>query len=250
MIRRAGNLERPPGLEPLAPRPLKIVKSSFMAPPFAKTNVLPVFPSFIWKAELAAETREAIRARLAPWLQEAMHAEPPLEPGESWQSGHDLHRLEAFRDLVAAVDRLARSVLGFLKIADATLVITGLWANVNAPGAGHPRHSHPNNFLSGAYYVDVAPGADSINFHDPRVQASVVRPPVTDLTGENADQAVVQVETGSLIMFPAWLEHSVDPNRSKGRRISLSYNMMFALYAETLSRPLWEGGRRRLPLGD
>jgi uncharacterized protein (TIGR02466 family) len=152
-----------------------------------------------------------------------------------------------FVELVEAIDRLARSVLGFLKIADGELSITGMWLNVNGPGAGHPRHSHPNNFLSGVYYVSVPARANAISFHDPRVQASVVRPPVTELTGENADRAVVQVESGCLLAFPAWLEHSVDQNPSNERRISLSYNLMFARYAEELSRPLWEGGRRPMP---
>ena len=61
----------------------------------------------------------------------------------------------------------------------------------------------------------------------------------TDLTAENTDQVVVKVEDGTLLLFPAWLPHSVDPNGSGKPRISLSFNVMFASYAETLSKPLW-----------
>ena len=49
----------------------------------------------------------------------------------------------------------------------------------------------------------------------------------------------VHVPTGTLLMFPAWLQHSVDPNRSESRRISISFNVMFSAYAENISRPLW-----------
>jgi len=49
----------------------------------------------------------------------------------------------------------------------------------------------------------------------------------------------VHVPTGTLLMFPAWLQHSVDPNRSESRRISISCNVMFSAYAENISRPLW-----------
>jgi uncharacterized protein (TIGR02466 family) len=100
-------------------------------------------------------------------------------------------------------------------------------------------HSHPNNFLSGVYYVQVAPGADTINFHDPRVESGIIRPPVTELTAYNTDQVVVQVEEGTMVIFPAWLAHSVDPNRSGRERISVSFNAMFRSFAETMSEPLW-----------
>ena len=48
--------------------------------------------------------------------------------------------------------------------------VTGCWINVNAQGAAHVVHSHPNCFPSGAYYVETQEGADTIYFHDPRPQ--------------------------------------------------------------------------------
>ncbi len=60
---------------------------------------------------------------------------------------------------------------------------------MSTTGAGHGMHSHPNNFRSGVYYVQTHEGADSINFHDPRPQTGIIRPPVTGLTAENTDQA-------------------------------------------------------------
>ncbi len=66
-----------------------------------------------------------------------------------------------------------------------------------------------------------------------------MRPPVTELTAYNTDQVVVQVEEGTMVIFPAWLAHSVDPNRSDRERISVSFNVMFSTYAETMSEPLW-----------
>jgi len=59
------------------------------------------------------------------------------------------------------------------------------------------------------------PGADTINFHDPRNQIGIIRPPVVELTGENTDQVVVGVKKGTLLIFSAYLQHSVDANRSE-----------------------------------
>jgi hypothetical protein len=47
-----------------------------------------------------------------------------------------------------------------------------------------------------------------------------------------------------LLMFPAWLQHSVDPNRSDRARISIGFNIMFPAYAEVMAAPLWVPGRR------
>ncbi len=102
-------------------------------------------------------------------------------------------------------------------------------------------HSHPNNFLSGVYYLHTQAGADTINFHDPRRQTGIIRPPVTELTAENTDQVVVKVRNGTLLMFPSYLEHSVDANQSDAERVSLSFNVMFSAFAEELAKPLWSG---------
>ena len=89
------------------------------------------------------------------------------------------------------------------------------------------------------YYLQTQPEADTINFHDPRIQTSIIRPPVTELTGANTDQVVVEVTTGSLLVFPAYLQHSVGPNGSRQERISIGFNAMFSSFTENLSKPLW-----------
>jgi len=100
-------------------------------------------------------------------------------------------------------------------------------------------HNHPNNYLSGVYYVQTQPGADTINFHDPRLQTGIIRPPVTELSTHNTDQVVVEVSNGKLLMFPAWLSHSVAPNESGEMRISISFNLMFSRFTKEVSKPLW-----------
>lgn len=203
------------------------------------SEILPMFPTFVWKARLEAERREVLNRRVLGVIEELRRSEPALQPGEAWQSRPGLHSLAELGDLVACVRTTVRSVLRFLRVGYEHCAITGCWANVGAPGASHRMHSHPNNFLSGAYYVQVQPGADTITFHDPRNQTGIIRPPVTELTAENTDQVVVRVESGSLLMFPAYLHHSVDPNRSDQVRISVSFNVMFSAFTENLAKPLW-----------
>lgn len=203
------------------------------------SDVLSLFPTCVWNIQVKPETCRAIRADVSETLARLRAGLDPLEPGQTWQSDQDLHRRDELSRLVACINDATRSVLRFLKIGHENFEITGCWANINARGSSHAIHAHPNNFLSGVYYVDTRPGADTINFHDPRPQAAVIRPPVTALTGQNTDQVVVRVKNGTLLLFPAYLQHSVGPNSSEEERISISFNVMFSAFAETLGKPMW-----------
>jgi len=139
---------------------------------FQKPDVLRMFPSFVWKAELRPEIHEPINDLILRTLAEIGAPLTDLKLGESWQSDHGLHELRQFGELIDCISEAAESVLAYLKVGHEGLKVTGCWANLNAPGTGHPAHSHPNNYLSGVYYARVQPGADTINFLDPRPQTA------------------------------------------------------------------------------
>jgi uncharacterized protein (TIGR02466 family) len=203
------------------------------------SDVIPMFPTLVWKVELQPQLRETIDARAIAALSRLRQDLPPLAPGQGWQSVQTLHVLDDFQDLVSCVHRTVTGILRFLRIGYDAFEITACWATILARGAEHRVHHHPNNFLSGVYYLRTHPGADTVNFHDPRNQTGIIRPPVAALTAENTDQVVVRVKNGTLLVFPSYLRHSVDANTSEADRISISFNIMFASFTENLSKPLW-----------
>ena len=206
---------------------------------FEATDALRIFPTFVWKAELKPMIHQELNQNIIGTLDEIRRPLPELAPDQPWQSDQDLHTLNQFTELVSCLNDTVVSVLDFLKIGQEDFEITGLWANMNPPDAAHKMHGHPNNFLSGVYYVRTHKGADMINFHDPRPQAAIIRPPVMELTAENTDQVVVKVKDGTILLFPSWLAHSVDVNKSDMTRITIGFNVMFSSYAEKMSKPLW-----------
>ena len=205
----------------------------------SSSDVIPMFPTLVWKAELEVQLQRDIAARVLPVLARMRGPLPPLAPGHGWQSIQTLHTLAEFQDLVSCVSRVVSGVLRFLKVGCEAFEISACWATILATGAGHRVHHHPNNYLSAVYYLRTHPGADSINFHDPRSQSGVIRPPVVSLTANNTDQVVVRVRNGTLLVFPAYLQHSVDANGSAAERISISFNIMFSDFTENISKPLW-----------
>jgi uncharacterized protein (TIGR02466 family) len=203
------------------------------------SDVIPMFPTLVWKILLKPELRDVIDAKVLATLESVRRDLPKLKPRHGWQSEQTLHLRDEFREFVSCVNNATKSILRFLRIGPESFEITGCWTTVLAKGARHNAHSHPNNFLSGVYYVRIHPGADTINFHDPRSQTYVIRPPIVELTAENADQVVLKVINGTLLLFPSYLQHSVDVNMSAEERISISFNVMFSSFAQTLSKPLW-----------
>ena len=207
---------------------------------FDAPDLLHVFPTWLWRSDLKPAEREPLNATLLTALS-GLGAPADLRLGQNWQSDHNLHEDARFAGLMECVAAAARSLSDILKI-DAPLAVTGCWANINAPGTAHRLHSHRNNFLSGVYYLQVQEHADTINFFDPRPQAGVIRPPSSAPTAENSEAATVKVANGTLLLFPAWLQHAVDANRSRHNRSSISFNLMSAGFTETMARPGWTPG--------
>lgn len=210
----------------------------------AKSEIIPLFPTFVWKTELKPEAYEPINRGIKMKLDELTSSRPKLAPGEKWQTDQELHKLEQFQELNSYIRAAAKGALDFLKVVYDSFEITGCWANISAIGAAHKAHTHPNNFLSGVYYVQTGEGANTITFDDPRPQTYIIAPPTTEPNLENAGKIIMPVKDGTLAIFPAWLPHSVDRNRSDRERISVSFNIMFCSFGETMGKPQWKGNVR------
>jgi uncharacterized protein (TIGR02466 family) len=118
---------------------------------FEASDVLALFPTYVWKVQLGPEVCRPLNAGILETVAGMRRSLPALERGQAWQSGHELHMLPAFADLVTGVDTTVRTVLQFLRVGYDAFEMTACWANVSAPGASHAVHIHPNNFLSGVY---------------------------------------------------------------------------------------------------
>lgn len=204
-------------------------------------EVLPLFPTLVWKSQFSPQTFEPLNRKILHKLDELTANAAPLQHGGMWQTDHQFHRAAGMGDLEEIILGTSRAVLDSLKVSYDNFEITGCWANITAPGAPHQMHTHPNNYLSGVYYVKTQPQANGIMFHDPKPQISIISPPPLEVGPATAGKVRVQADPGSLLVFPSWLQHSVDPNKSSETRVSVSFNIMFANFTKSMSPPRWEG---------
>jgi uncharacterized protein (TIGR02466 family) len=194
-----------------------------------------LFPTFVWQTRLTDEATRELNVPMLARLDALRAGLPPLAPGRNFQSEQNLHEDPAFAGFMSLVRGALDGVLDFLKVEPREMLITGCWANVGAPGATHTPHTHPNNFLSGVYYLSAPTGGNRITFDDPRPHTFVLSPMVSEITLENSSFINVTVAEGCLLLFPAWLQHRVHENRSAVERVSVAFNAMFPGYAEMLA---------------
>ena len=144
----------------------------------------------------------------------------------AWQSLADLHERPGFEALEPRLLAAAKSVLKFLKCRYDDCYITDCWANINRQGHAHTMHTHPNNYLSGVYYVRVPANSGRIVFGDPRPAASAITPTLAENTTFNSNEMHFEPQEGKLLIFNSWLPHFVEVNRSEEERVSIAFNVM------------------------
>ena len=144
-----------------------------------------------------------------------------------WHSHDQVHR----RDDVAAIRRVigttaarCAQTLGF-DFGGHDIEIREMWFNENRRGDFTTPHVHPGAFLSGVYYVQAGPDAGNIEFHDPVHARQMTSFPVAAPSSEIGRSVEYRAEAGTLLIFPAWLQHGVQPNGDERSRVSISFNI-------------------------
>ena len=107
--------------------------------------------------------------------------------------------------------------------------INNMWAIVNTGGSANLRHQHGNSTISGAYYVRAPESCGDIIFYDPRPAPVYSHPNATSPNSLNAQVNGISPREGALVLFPSYLDHSVNENLSNDERIVISFNIVIQM---------------------
>ena len=146
---------------------------------------------------------------------------------KGWHSTTDMGDKPEYQLLVTELLRMQKEIYDNEHI-DRYARLGNMWANINPPGGMNMPHLHPNALFSGVYYVKSQPQSGRLKIYDPRPGVQTNMPirkpgnPGKDMWREVNLEPIV----GRIIMFPAWLWHSVEENRSNDIRISVSFNFI------------------------
>jgi uncharacterized protein (TIGR02466 family) len=109
-----------------------------------------------------------------------------------------------------------------IKGAEPEIYITQSWATKTIKNESHHKHSHPNSFLSGAFYVEIET-EDNITFYR-RDRAFPLSIDPIEFNVFNSDSWKSNIKKGQLIIFPSNLEHATPFKKENNSRISISFN--------------------------
>jgi uncharacterized protein (TIGR02466 family) len=146
---------------------------------------------------------------------------------KGWHSTTDMGQKPEYQQLVTELLRMQKEIYNNEHL-DRHAILGNMWANINPTDGMNQPHIHPNSLFSGVYYVKSQPNAGRLKIYDPRPGVQFVMPvrkpgdPGKDMWRDANIEPVV----GRIIMFPGWLWHSVEPNKSNDLRISVSFNFI------------------------
>ena len=146
---------------------------------------------------------------------------------KGWHSTTDMHTKSEYSQLITELMRMQKEIYDNEHIARYAR-LGNMWANINPPGGMNMPHIHPNALFSGVYYVKSNPKSGRLKIMDPRPGSQLYMP--TRKPGDPGrdmwKDANIEPIEGRIIMFPAWLWHGVEENKSDDIRISVSFNFI------------------------
>ncbi|HEX2095731.1 MAG TPA: TIGR02466 family protein [Longimicrobiaceae bacterium] len=189
----------------------------------------------LWATPLLARRLEGagdLNARLERAILALRETDPGVQRSNygGWHSGGNLFErpepeFEELQGVVAQAVADCVAAVGTGVGGEIDMTIFGA-ANVLERGGYHTYHVHTHCHLSGVYYVSTGepdpenPKSGTICFYEPRPGGSMLH---TRYLGF-AEDFEVEPEPGMVLVFPAFLGHSVHPFTGAGRRITVAFN--------------------------
>jgi uncharacterized protein (TIGR02466 family) len=195
-------------------------------------RVLHFFPTPVIVDEMPDAERLNSELEAAILGQQQHDAGLQLSNRGGWQSKRDF-RVWAGPAGIQIIDHaiaLATASTGHRQDRAAPQWNVDVWANVSTSGAFNMPHIHGGSYWSAVYYVRAGEGeGGQLVLHDPRMPGLRMHAPGLRFKDAGPDvRAEIQPKSGMIILFPAWLQHSVEPWQGEGHRISVAMNIRSA----------------------
>ena len=156
--------------------------------------------------------------------------------GNAWQSNNldivnHLEKNEIFKLLVSNISTCGNVFAQELGIVP-NVIIQNMWINISKTGGYNTNHVHPKSILSGCFYVKTPENCGSIVFTNPTKNLINAYIDYWHLMDEGKldnsplshSEWQIHPKENNIVLFPSWLEHYVNDNKSDEDRISISFN--------------------------
>ena len=111
------------------------------------------------------------------------------------------------------------------KTENKNISINAMWAIINKRNDFNVVHTHPNSYLSAAYYVSAPKNCGKFQVESLNIAKRHSYPEILKNNELNTHVAGLEVNEGDLLIFPGYLPHKVAMNESEQDRIVISFNV-------------------------
>jgi uncharacterized protein (TIGR02466 family) len=129
------------------------------------------------------------------------------------------HSLNSLPNLKNKIIECSSQYLDQLSINYKSIDISESWINYSANGGMQNFHLHDGYDISGVYFYRTNAKDGDLVFINPSLVNRFHK-----ITSSNFSKISYRPEIGKLIIFPSFLEHSVNINTTDSLRISISFN--------------------------
>lgn len=181
-------------------------------------NILPIFPTAIQCINNFIDDNE--RIEILNSIKKLNYENHHLLVGNASSTFLGKNLRDALKDKF--IERLEDHINTY---ADKTGIppvnIFNIWANIQNKGSILRPHIHPNSEISGALYLNVDSESSRLIFYNPNPH---IKTHIYQKGTEFSFQDFwIKPKNGDLILFPGWLEHGSDENKSDERTV-ISFN--------------------------
>jgi len=204
---------------------------------FVETDHVGLFPTLVFRAAPLPGGVEGLEA-----LIQAAAAQIPAEPRQAprRRSQPALHREQPFQALARHLAGLALEALALSAQKRQDCVVSALWAETAAAAWREAPAAAPNAHL--AFLLPLAvPEGMGLRLADPRPQAQVILPMVSEPNQYNAREVTLELVPGQALLLPGWLPHAVVGSGGTAEALLLRGQSLFRNMAEAISPPMWTG---------
>tara|TARA_R100001460_G_scaffold32220_3_gene63282 strand:+ start:553 stop:1131 length:579 start_codon:yes stop_codon:yes gene_type:complete len=136
---------------------------------------------------------------------------------------------ELFLDLKNNILENGYLYLEHLGYCQKEVELNSLWLNINGYKDYNLVHNHGNSLLSGVFYIQVPSKSGKITFVNSSQRLELYDKYIeSGYTPYNSSKWGFKPKENELFLFPAWLDHYVEPNLNKSKkRISLAFNLNY-----------------------
>ena len=181
--------------------------------------------------------------KLANIILEMERTQESVSSLEGWKGSYALLGHQDFRWIIDFFGENLGFILNRYNFReDLHVEICNMWPNVNRPKDANKQHIHAGVNFSFIYYIKVPLNSGRLVIVDPRVMRKMthehhlLKNSDDPKTKENITVPAIE---GEFVIFPAYLEHYVEPNMSDEPRVSISGNIVLDQHTNTEYADEW-----------